>query len=43
VWLIDPFAGEADLGPAKQTAFFGDLGAVASTLTQQTIVSPGVV
>jgi hypothetical protein len=36
VWLIDPFAGEADLGPAKQTAFLDNLGAVASTLTQQT-------
>jgi hypothetical protein len=36
VWLIDPFAGDADLGPAEQTTLFGNLGALASTLTQQT-------
>ena len=36
VWLIDPFAGKADLGPADDTAFPEELGAVVTTLTEQT-------
>ena len=36
VWLIDPFAGHAPLGPEMFTAFPVMLGAVATTLTQQT-------
>jgi hypothetical protein len=36
VWLIDPFAGETDLGPAQRTVFINDFGAIASALTQQT-------
>ena len=36
VWLIDPFAGLAPLGPDKLTSFLTTLGAVATTLTQQT-------
>jgi patatin-like phospholipase len=36
VWLIDPFAGHAPLGPETFTAFPAMLGAVATTLTQQT-------
>jgi hypothetical protein len=36
VWLIDPFAGKADLGPADDTAFLEELGAVVTTLTEQT-------
>jgi hypothetical protein len=36
VWLIDPFAGKADLGPADQTTFPKELGAVVTTLTEQT-------
>jgi hypothetical protein len=36
VWLIDPFAGYAPLGPQTFTAFPSMLGAVATTLTQQT-------
>jgi hypothetical protein len=36
VWLIDPFAGRAPLGPEGVTAFPTELGAVATTLTQQT-------
>ncbi len=36
VWLIDPFAGRAPLGPESLTAFPATLGAVATTLTQQT-------
>lgn len=41
VWLIDPFAGRADLGPQKQTTFLGDAGAVVTTLTQQTRYDSG--
>jgi Patatin-like phospholipase len=36
VWLIDPFAGRAALGPQGETTFLSDAGAVVSTLTQQT-------
>ena len=36
VWLIDPFAGRAPLGPESLTTFPDTLGAVATTLTQQT-------
>jgi Patatin-like phospholipase len=36
VWLIDPFAGKADLGPADATTFPKELGAVVTTLTEQT-------
>jgi hypothetical protein len=36
VWLIDPFAGHAPLGPETLTVFPATLGAVATTLTQQT-------
>jgi hypothetical protein len=36
VWLIDPFAGSAPLGPEGVTPFPVVLGAVATTLTQQT-------
>lgn len=36
VWLIDPFAGQAALGPQTATTFAADAGAVATTLTQQT-------
>lgn len=36
VWLIDPFAGKAALGPAGKTSFPKELGAVVSTLTEQT-------
>jgi hypothetical protein len=36
VWLIDPFAGLAPLGPEGLTTFPVELGAVATTLTQQT-------
>ena len=36
VWLIDPFAGQAPLGPSAQTSFPATLGAVSTTLTQQT-------
>jgi hypothetical protein len=36
VWLIDPFAGRAALGPAGVTAFPAELGAIITTLTQQT-------
>jgi hypothetical protein len=36
VWLIDPFAGRAPLGPEGLTTFPVELGAVATTLTQQT-------
>lgn len=36
VWLIDPFAGKAELGPADETTFPKELGAVATTLTEQT-------
>jgi hypothetical protein len=36
VWLIDPFAGRAGLGPQIQTTFLNDAAAVATTLTQQT-------
>jgi hypothetical protein len=36
VWLIDPFAGRAPLGPEGSTTFPVELGAVATTLTQQT-------
>jgi hypothetical protein len=37
VWLIDPFAGHAPLGPETLTPFPVLLGAVATTLTQQTL------
>lgn len=36
VWLIDPFAGLAPLGPENFTAFLAELGSIATTLTQQT-------
>ena len=36
VWLIDPFAGRAALGPAGVTPFASELGAIITTLTQQT-------
>jgi hypothetical protein len=36
VWLIDPFAGRAALGPQVPTTFLNDAAAVATTLTQQT-------
>lgn len=36
VWLIDPFAGRAALGPQVATTFMNDAGAIATTLTQQT-------
>jgi Patatin-like phospholipase len=36
VWLIDPFAGEAPLGPAGRAPFPQELGAAVTTLTQQT-------
>jgi Patatin-like phospholipase len=36
VWLIDPFAGRAPLGPEGITPFLAELGAIATTLTQQT-------
>jgi hypothetical protein len=36
VWLIDPFAGRAPLGPEGVTPFPTELGAIATTLTQQT-------
>jgi hypothetical protein len=36
VWLIDPFAGKAALGPSGETTFTNELGAIISTLTQQT-------
>jgi len=36
VWLIDPFAGHAPLGPEGITPFAAEIGAVATTLTQQT-------
>ena len=36
VWLIDPFAGEAALGPKVQTTLLGDASAILSTFTQQT-------
>jgi hypothetical protein len=36
VWLIDPFAGRAPLGPEGSTTFPVELGAVATTLAQQT-------
>ena len=36
VWLIDPFAGRAPLGPEASTTFATGLAAVATTLTQQT-------
>ncbi|MBV9250548.1 MAG: hypothetical protein JO227_15030, partial [Acetobacteraceae bacterium] len=36
VWLIDPFAGRAALGPEGVTAFPAEAGAVVTTLTQQT-------
>jgi hypothetical protein len=36
VWLIDPFAGRAPLGPESLTTVPTTLGAVATTLTQQT-------
>jgi hypothetical protein len=36
VWLIDPFAGHTPLGPDGRTTFPVELGAVATTLTQQT-------
>ncbi len=36
VWLIDPFAGQAPLGPSGRTSFPSMLQAVTTTLTQQT-------
>src|SRR5207302_4307585 len=36
VWLIDPFAGHAPLGPEGITPFAAEIGAVATPLTQQT-------
>jgi Patatin-like phospholipase len=36
VWLIDPFAGRAPLGPEASTTFATGLAAVANTLMQQT-------
>jgi Patatin-like phospholipase len=36
VWLIDPFGGRAPLGPEDQVPFPVELGAVATTLVQQT-------
>jgi Patatin-like phospholipase len=36
VWLIDPFAGRAPLGPEGITPFPAELGAIVTTLTQQT-------
>ncbi len=36
VWLIDPFAGRAALGPQGQAPFPSELGAIVTTLTQQT-------
>ena len=36
VWLIDPFAGRAALGAAGQAPFPTELGAIVTTLTQQT-------
>jgi predicted acylesterase/phospholipase RssA len=36
VWLIDPFAGRAPLGPEGVTPFPAELSAIATTLTQQT-------
>ncbi len=36
VWLIDPFAGRAALGPAAPAPFASELGAIITTLTQQT-------
>jgi Patatin-like phospholipase len=36
VWLIDPFAGQAPLGPPDRAPFPVELGAVANALTQQT-------
>jgi len=36
VLLIDPFAGRAPLGPAGITSFPAEVGAVVTTLTQQT-------
>jgi hypothetical protein len=41
VWLIDPFAGRAPLGPQVQTSFLGGAGAVVTTLTQQTRYDTG--
>ena len=36
VWLIDPFAGQAPLGPEGVKPFPAELGAIVTTLTQQT-------
>jgi predicted acylesterase/phospholipase RssA len=36
VWLIDPFAGEADLGPDRHTSFVNELGSINTMFTQQT-------
>jgi hypothetical protein len=36
VWLIDPFAGRAALGPPVPTTFLNDAAAVTTALTQQT-------
>ena len=36
VWLIDPFAGRAPLGPAAAVSFPSEFGSIATTLTQQT-------
>lgn len=36
VWLIDPFAGRAPLGPTAAVPFASEIGSVITTLTQQT-------
>src|SRR6185312_16573198 len=36
IWLIDPFAGRAALGPTGPAPFASELGAIVTTLTQQT-------
>jgi hypothetical protein len=36
VLLIDPFAGKAELGPASKTSLINELGALTTTLTEQT-------
>jgi hypothetical protein len=36
IWLIDPFAGRAALGPTGPAPFASELGAIITTLTQQT-------
>ncbi len=36
VWLIDPFAGKADLGPKEHTTVPNELGAMVTALIEQT-------